>query len=162
MNFNLNKTPDEIIDEGAFGGTYFRDIYSGVNGKWYKNSWKEFDFLKDIDPKLYSSNYYDVKVNKYGVKCGTSLRFWESKGWIHEQYPYGWFQWYCRYSLGSRSSDDKRQTKRWVSIVSRFKGILSHMIKDKNAKFNDYSVSPKIRQILFHWGYELVESDCFE
>ena len=23
--------------EGAFGGTYFRYIYSGVNGKWYRN-----------------------------------------------------------------------------------------------------------------------------
>ena len=35
------------------------------------------------------------------------------------------------------------------------------MIKDKGAKFDDYSVSPKIRQILLHGGYELVESDCF-
>ena len=26
--------------EGAFGRTYFRDIYSGINGKWYRNSWK--------------------------------------------------------------------------------------------------------------------------
>ena len=55
MNFTPNKTPVEIISEGAFGGTYFKDIYSGVNGKWYRNSWKEFDLLKDIDPKLYSS-----------------------------------------------------------------------------------------------------------
>ena len=30
MNFTPNKTPVEIISEGAFGGTYFRDIYSGV------------------------------------------------------------------------------------------------------------------------------------
>ena len=28
MNFTPNKTPVEIISEGAFGGTYFRDIYS--------------------------------------------------------------------------------------------------------------------------------------
>ena len=27
MNFSPNKTPIEIIKEGAFGGTYFRDIY---------------------------------------------------------------------------------------------------------------------------------------
>ena len=33
------------------------------------------------------------------------------------------------------------------------------MIKDVNGKFEDYSISPKIRQILLHWGYELVESD---
>ena len=62
MSFNPNKTPIEIIREGAFGGTYFRDIYSGVNGKWYRNSWKEFNFLEDIDPKLYASNYYDAKL----------------------------------------------------------------------------------------------------
>ena len=51
MEFNPNKTPVEIIKEGAFGGTYFRDIYSSVNGKWYKKAWKEFDQLKNIDQK---------------------------------------------------------------------------------------------------------------
>ena len=49
MNFGANKIPDEIIKEGAFGGTYFRDIYSGFNGKWHKKSWKKFDVLKNID-----------------------------------------------------------------------------------------------------------------
>ena len=73
-----NKTLTEVIREGAFRGTYFRDIYSGINEKWYKNSWKEFVQLKNIDAKFYASDY--VNVNKYGVKCGTSLRFWENKG----------------------------------------------------------------------------------
>ena len=35
MDFRANKSPVEIIREGAFGGTYFRDIYSQVNEKWY-------------------------------------------------------------------------------------------------------------------------------
>ena len=48
MYFGANKAPVEII-EGAFGGTYLRDIYSGVNGKLYRKSWKEFDLLKNID-----------------------------------------------------------------------------------------------------------------
>ena len=30
--------------------------------------------FKNIDAKFYASDYY-VNVNKYGVKCGTSLRF---------------------------------------------------------------------------------------
>ena len=67
MGCNPNKTPLEIIKEGALGGTYFRNIYSGINGKWYKNSWKEFVHLKNIDAKYYASDYYDVNVNKYGV-----------------------------------------------------------------------------------------------
>ena len=38
MDFGANKTPVELIKEGAFGETYFRNIYSGVNGKWYTKS----------------------------------------------------------------------------------------------------------------------------
>ena len=138
MSFNPNKTPIEIIKEGAFGRTYFRDIYSSINGKWYRNSWTEFNVLHNIDPKLYLSNYYDVNVNKYKIKCGTSLRFWENKGWIHEQDPYGLFQWYCRYYLGRRSDDDERQIARWNNIVNFFKGVIVKMIKSRNAKYNDY------------------------
>ena len=57
VNFGANKTSVEIIEEGTFRGTYFRDIYSVVNGKWYRKSWKEFDELKNIDKKYYFSNY---------------------------------------------------------------------------------------------------------
>ena len=35
------------------------------------------------------------------------------------------------------------------------------MIIDVNGIFDGYSLSPKIRQLLLHWGYELVESDLF-
>ena len=31
MDFSTNKRLIGIIKEGSFGGTYFRDIYSGVN-----------------------------------------------------------------------------------------------------------------------------------
>ena len=40
MDFGANKTPVEVIREGAFGGIYFRGIYSGIKGKWYKNHGK--------------------------------------------------------------------------------------------------------------------------
>ena len=82
MNFSPNKTPIELIKEGAFGGTYFRDIYSSINGKWCKKSWKEFDQLKDIDQKFYcqiimmsvsinmvlnAEHYYDFWKIKVGL-----------------------------------------------------------------------------------------------
>ena len=72
MDFGTNKTPIEIIKGGSFGSTYFRNIYSCINDKFYKNSWKEFKELKNTDKKYYSSDYYNVSLNKYGVKCGTS------------------------------------------------------------------------------------------
>ena len=109
MLFSANKTPVEIITEGTFAGTYFRDIYSSVNDKWYRNSWKEFDDLQNFDQKYYCLNYYDVSVNKYGVECGTSLKFCENKGFINPIDPYSWFQWYFRYWLGRRFLNDGRQ-----------------------------------------------------
>ena len=161
MDFGASKTPVEIIKEGAFGGTYFRDIYSGFNGKWYKWSWKEFDQLKNIGQKFYSLDYYDVGVNKYNVKFRKSLKFWEDKGWINEIDPYGWFRWYFRYWLGRRSEDDKRKINRWEKSVSRFRGKLVKTIKDAGSKFDDYSISPEISQILLHWGHELTKKDFF-
>ena len=146
---NPNKTPAEVINEGAFGGTCFRNIYSGVNDKWYRNSGKEFDFLRNVDSKYYSSNFYDVSVNKYGVKCGTSWRIWEEKGLINSIDPYGWFQWYCRYFSRRRCTDDARQIDRYKRIVTRFKGMLIKLMRSKNVK-NKASVSPNIRPVLLH------------
>ena len=110
MDFGVNKTPVEVVKEGAFGGTYFRDIYSNITEKWYKKSGKEFDHLKK---KCYCSEYYDRSVNKYGVKCETLLGFWENNGWINEIDPYGWFQGHFRYCLDRRLKDDERQINRW-------------------------------------------------
>ena len=52
--------------------------------------------------------------------------------------------------VDTRLKDDERQIKRWKGVVNRFKGKLIEMIKDIEGRFDDYSVSPKIRQILLH------------
>ena len=149
MEFHPNITPIDVIKKGAFGGTYFRDIYSNVNNKWYKNSCNEFKELKDIDKKYYCSEFYDVSLNYYKVKVGTSLRFWESKGWMNELDPYRWFQWYSKCWKRRRSKGDIRQINKWKRIVNRFVSIS----KKLNSKGKD---SKKIRQILLHLCYELV------
>ena len=148
MDLGANKTPIEVIREGAFGGTYFRDIYSGVNKKWYKNSWKEFDQLKNIDKKNYCSDYYDmVLTRKSMVLMRNIAQILGKQGWINNEIdPYGWFQWYFGYWLGKRLKNDERLVK---------------MIKDVGSKFDDYSISPKIRQILLHWSYKLTEKRFF-
>ena len=43
-------------------------------------------------------------------------------------------------------------------MVSRFRGKL---VKKNGGKFHYYSISPKLRQILLHWGYELTEKYFF-
>ena len=56
MDFGVNETPTEVIKEGAFGGTYFRDNYYGVNSKWCRKSSKKFYELKNIDRGYYCLN----------------------------------------------------------------------------------------------------------
>ena len=79
--------------------------------------------------------------------------------WINSIDPYCWFQWYFRYWLSRKSLDNERQISRWKRILIRFKGKLVIIIKDNNSKFAYYPILPKIRQILLHLGYELVETD---
>ena len=81
--------------------------------------------MGDIDQLYYCSNYYDVRVNKYGVKSKKSLRFSENREWLNKTDPHEWFQWYFRYWLGRRSLNDERQTNRWKKIVSTLKGKLA-------------------------------------
>jgi len=113
--------------------------------------------------KYLTSDSYDPSVNKYDVKAGQSLQEWENAGWIHEQDPRGWFQWYCRYYLGRRTEDDERQIKRWMGVCGpsggRFKNMLVKKIALVDGRWNDSSISPIIRQTLQHWGYRLTEDD---
>ena len=51
-DFTPNISSIDVTKKGAFGGTYFRNIYSNVNNKLHKNTWKEFKELKDINKKI--------------------------------------------------------------------------------------------------------------
>ena len=48
MEFHPNITPIDVIKNSAFGGTYFRNIYSNLNKKWYKNSWRGIQRIQRI------------------------------------------------------------------------------------------------------------------
>ena len=52
---------------------------------------KKKNMLKNVYQNYYCSNYYNISINKYKVKCGTSLRFWENIVWINYIDCYGWF-----------------------------------------------------------------------
>ena len=122
-DFRPNLTPKEILQAGSFGGTYYRPINSSVTGLRYDKIWLELpqNWLQGLDvPTMISSPVYYKKVNHYKTKCGASLKEWESKGWIKECDPYGWFMWYTRFYLGRRNQDDDRQVLSLLTIVCSF------------------------------------------
>jgi len=160
--FKPNLTPEEIFSLGSFGGTYWRPIQSIYYKKKLRNQHKEFSFLAHINLKLLTQTKPNKSMNKYGVLSGNSLETWHDKGWIKKQDPYGWVQWYCRFYNGRRTPDDKRQINRWLKFTGpkgRFKKRLINMILKKNTTFDDFSISPVIRQGLQQWAYQLTKKD---
>jgi len=165
--FKPNLSPKEVLQLGSFGGTYFRDIISAVTGETYKGHEvvKEFpdDWFSSLDlDTMVCSPTYSKQVNTYKVSCGASLGQWECSGWISELDPYGWFQWYCRFFLGRRCTDDERQIARWASgqgPTGRWRTRLCNDLIKKKARLDDFKASPVIRQVLQHWAYKLTEAD---
>jgi len=166
-DFRPNRTPKEVLQLGSFGGTYFRPIYSSVTKKNYgPEVYQELpgDWLAGLNiKKRVASTVYDSNVNKYKAKCGGSLEMWETSGWIVQQDPYGWFQWYCRFYQGRRTEDDERQIGRWqrcAGVRGRWRNnLVTKVYQSKNQRFDDPLVSPVVRQTLLHWAYELTKED---
>jgi len=164
--FVPNMTPREIFLNGSFGGTYWRPIYSAVTDKNYRNKHKKYPktWWHNIPKEYMVTKWcdYDKSINKYNVKVGSTLEFWETKNWMYYKHPYGWIQWYCDFYNGKRCEDDERQIKRWLQIAGpngRFRRMLINMIIKQDGKYNDFSISPKIRQTLQHWSYVLTNKD---
>ena len=159
--FRPNLTPRQIFELGSFGGTYWRPIYSDVTQKQYKNVHHENypkSWLKGIPESKLSMDWdnYDINVNKYKVKVGTTLEFWQERDWINKLHPYGWVQWYCDFyyiykDQNRNTSDDSRQIRRWRNLAGpngRFRRRLINMVKEGKD-------SPAIRQTLQHWAFRL-------
>lgn len=92
-SFRPNLTPQEVFQAGAFGGTYFRSITSKTANCSYP-----VGVHLELPPEWFenvltvTSQVYSKDLNKYAVKSGNDLEFWENKGWMRPQDPYGWFQ----------------------------------------------------------------------
>ena len=163
-DFTPNLSPKQMFELGSFGGTYWRPIYSSVTKKNYKNVHHKYpkSWWKNVPEENLSSPDYDIEKNKYKCKVGLSLEYWEEHNWMHPRNPYGWVHWYCDFYLGKRCEDDKRQIERWKGLAGpkgRFMRFLVTQILRKNGVWNDESISPKIRQVLQHWGYVLTKKD---
>eukprot|EP00747_Dinoflagellata_sp_TGD_P186393 gnl/TRDRNA2_/TRDRNA2_43394_c0_seq1.p1 gnl/TRDRNA2_/TRDRNA2_43394_c0~~gnl/TRDRNA2_/TRDRNA2_43394_c0_seq1.p1 ORF type:complete len:289 (+),score=36.38 gnl/TRDRNA2_/TRDRNA2_43394_c0_seq1:1-867(+) len=165
-SFRPNLTPEEVLRVGAFGGGYFRSIRSSVTKKTYRPAvHEEFppSWFSGVDvASLITSSRYNAAVNLYGVTCGNSLEFWQQKGWMRAQDPYGWFQWYCRFFLGRRTADDERQVGRWVSAIGekgRWRTFLVGQCIRAGKVWDDPTASPVTRQTLLHWGYRMTKAD---
>jgi hypothetical protein len=170
--FQPNLTPKEILHRGSFGGSYFRPFQSAITGRSYANSWQEFpsDWFEGLSIETQvASPVYNPEMNFYKVACADGserLKEWEDNGWITDADPYGWFQWYCRFYLGRRCSDDARQITRALGVMGesgRWRRNLINKCVQSGLPVEEATerreIAPKIRQLLQHWGYQLTVID---
>ncbi|MDG5799906.1 hypothetical protein QA597_05985 [Marinilabiliaceae bacterium ANBcel2] len=134
-DFKPDLTPAEMLQLGIFGGKYITDCMDEFPASWFKNA------------KL-SPDKHNKELNYFKVSASKPLSYWIEKGWIRDQDPRGWFQWYCRYYMGRRSQDDERQIKRWKAM-RRHIGQL-----EKNCYKGDIQCRPVQRQALLQWAYD--------
>ena len=132
--FKPQLTPKKMLELGVFGGSYF-----GLKINEYPKSWFK---------KVKISKNFDVNLNRFKIKSGLSREEWNKKGWIFKEDPLGWFQWYCRYSMGRRISNiDYIQIRRW-------KNFRRHVIAiQKNCESSDLNCRRRQRQAILQWAY---------
>jgi hypothetical protein len=133
--FKPELKPAELLEMGVFGGKYMTDCRDEFPAEWFVNARLCHEFH---DPEL---NYFRVNASK-------PLSYWRERGWIHSDDPRGWFQWYCRYFMGRRFSDDERQIRRWKAMQRHVSQIRN------NCMPGDLGCRRRQRQALLHWAYD--------
>lgn len=134
-DFKPEITPKEMLTLGVFGGKYMTDCKNEFPEDWFGNA------------KLCHEKH-DPNLNYFKVNASQPLSVWRKKGWINEDDPRGWFQWYCRYYMGRRTLDDERQVKRWRSFKRHAAQVKIY------CKKGDLNCRKVQRQALLHWAYD--------
>ncbi len=133
--FRPDLSPKQMLEMGVFGGKYMTDCRDEFAGDWF------------VKARLCHERH-DPALNFFGVNASLPLSVWRKKGWIYEEDPRGWFQWYCRYYMGRRCPDDDRQVKRW-------KAMKRHVAQVRKHCFDwDLGCRPRQRQALLNWAYD--------
>lgn len=131
--FAPDLTPLQMLRAGVFRGEYF-----GGDMAEYPPEWAEAARARP---------WLGVRHNAFGVASGQSRAAWAAAGWLREQDPLGWFQWYCRWWLGRRSPDDPRQ-------IARQRAFHRHSAQVRLHGGGDLTRRRAQRQSLLQWAYD--------
>jgi hypothetical protein len=134
--FKPELTPKQMLRLGVFGGKYMTDCGEEFPRDWFTRA------------KL-SPERRDPTLNFFRVDASQPLSVWRAKGWIADEDPRGWFQWYCRYYLGRRlAQEDARQIRRWKAMRRHIRQV------EKHCERGDLGCRPRQRQALLQWAYD--------
>ena len=134
--FKPELTPKEMLALGVFGGVYMRDCTDEFPIDWFERA-------------QFAIGKRDPMLNFFQIDASQSLSEWRKKGWIYDDDPRGWFQWYCRYYMGRRlPEEDVRQIKRWKNMTRHIAQVKKYCLS------GDLACRRRQRQALLHWAYD--------
>lgn len=134
--FTPELTPKEMLALGVFGGVYMRDCRDEFPADWFEHA-------------RLAAGKKDAMLNFFQINASQPLEEWVGKGWIYEDDPRGWFQWYCRYYMGRRIPDeDARQIKRWKNMTRHISQVKKYCAQ------GDLACRRRQRQAILHWAYD--------
>jgi hypothetical protein len=157
-DFQPNLTPKEIFQRGVYGGAYFGKYYISDYAQWNQDVGGGLNILGypawGIPDNLLGREVENDSLNRYKVNGGKSS----------EDFLY----WYVNFYYGERTPEDASYVKQWLGVAGpkgRFSTRLVRLIKAKHGNdegpeaFNDYSISPVLRQNLLQWAKEITAAD---
>ncbi|TQE99426.1 MAG: hypothetical protein FKY71_08630 [Spiribacter salinus] len=122
-DFQPFASPAALLRLGIFDGKYFDDSPLDVCG------------LRIESDNLFAPNASQTREQ------------WRRKGWLMDEDPLGWFQWYVRFNGGRRlGAVDRWQIKRWKGFKARQGGMLRYQ------SGGDIMRGTKLRQAHLHWA----------
>ena len=130
--FNPDLTPLQCLSLGVFEGRYLNNSMAE-----YPSDWSALAKLSDVP---------DEQINLLKIKSRMSRHDWKANGWIRID-KRGYFEWWCKYSLGRHCVDDDWQISRWRSFARHRGQVLKGGHADPNHR-------RKQRQALLQWGYD--------
>ena len=156
LGFDLQVTPQEMLERGVFSGKYANDMILEFPKEWFEGALRK--------GKL-APGKADPSINEFGIDSRLSIREWKDYGWLpggrggsarnevlsdpnknHD--PRGFFEWLMRYYLGRREPEiDEIQIK-------RYKAIWRHASQVQKHGGGDPTRRRKQRQTLLNWGWD--------
>lgn len=150
-------SPNDMLTLGVFGGSF-----------WYRipqrDAWlfKSTDFSFGVSLNLYSSVIYDNAVNYFGVDgfLGNDRTFGlpPNQKRLH---PKGWFEWYCNYYYGQKSTADAGRIRQWAYAInvewSYIDGATPTPYMGSGNRATDLNFLQERRQRLLEMGWDPVK-----
>jgi len=168
---------DDIISKqqnfwsGKFGSSYIErnDSIDKINQAYKKQTGIT---VEDIFKEIFGNLDKDLSILELGCNIGTKLQILNNMGFkklhgveINQEAANLAQNNNPSFHIFNSSIEEFDSEKNHFDIVFT-SGVLIHVdpnnitqIIKKKSKWDDHDVSPKIRQVLQHWGYKLTEDD---